>query len=357
MADYGVDSQKLLFHPERVANWIRGNIEYPINIEVGISGTCNHRCIFCCVDHMGYEPSFLDFSQMKTLLDNASEKGLKSMLLSGNGEPCLNKDFSAIVNYGKSIGIDVALSTNGVLFAPEKIDESIESLSWVKYSVSAGTEETYKKIHRGKDGDLQRVFDSIQYASKMRDVKNLDVVLGVQIVMTPDNAHEVLLLARTAKELGANWFTVKSVGFNELSSNIYRNTFDYNEFYGKNSELKFALDKLSDDKFKAIYRNNRISKCMQARRYSECYASDFYCCIDANGNVYPCCNMLGDPRYIVGNIKTQDFASVWEGDKRRTVMNNIKLEKMVCCPFDCRLSNMNEYLYEIKNPGKHFNFI
>ena len=50
MEDYKVDSHKLIFHPERVADWVKGKTVYPINAEVGLAGACNHRCIFCAVD-------------------------------------------------------------------------------------------------------------------------------------------------------------------------------------------------------------------------------------------------------------------------------------------------------------------
>ena len=41
-----MDSHKLIYHPERVAAWKRGENIYPIELEIGLTNACNHRCIF-----------------------------------------------------------------------------------------------------------------------------------------------------------------------------------------------------------------------------------------------------------------------------------------------------------------------
>lgn len=124
------------------------------------------------------------------------ELGLKSLLLAGNGEPLVNKDSVDIINDLKTIGLDVALSTNGVLFTKRILEACLQSSSWIRFSVAAGKEETYKKIHRGQDGDLSRVFRNIADAAEYKRKNHLEAVLGVQIVMSPDNENEVLLLAK-----------------------------------------------------------------------------------------------------------------------------------------------------------------
>ena len=55
-----IDTHKLLYHPETVARWLSGENIYPIELELGITNACNHRCIFCSVDYTGYKANFLD---------------------------------------------------------------------------------------------------------------------------------------------------------------------------------------------------------------------------------------------------------------------------------------------------------
>lgn len=254
-------------------------------------------------------------------------------------------------------GLDVALSTNGVLLDKKISEECLQSLSWIRFSVSVGTEETYKKIHRGKDGDLEKVFQNIKDAAEHKARKHLDVVLGVQIVMTPDNEDEILLLAEKVKELGADLFTVKSVGWMANSKSELKDKLNRQEFYSNREKLSRDIESLSDGKFKAVYRSNRADKIMRERPYKECLASPFHACIDSSNSVLPCCVFLGVSDMSFGNIKEQTFEEIWNGERRKDVMRNISEGKLSMCPIDCKLDNMNRYLHELVNPGRHVNFI
>ena len=54
-----MDSHKLMYHLCRVSDWLQGKDIYPIEVEISPSGACNHRCVFCAVDYIGYQPDFL----------------------------------------------------------------------------------------------------------------------------------------------------------------------------------------------------------------------------------------------------------------------------------------------------------
>ena len=69
---YGIESHKLAYHPQRVSaileagdDWEKSKKIYPIYMELSPIGACNHRCTFCAVDYLGYNPVKLDFYIMK----------------------------------------------------------------------------------------------------------------------------------------------------------------------------------------------------------------------------------------------------------------------------------------------------
>ena len=357
MEDYRIDSHKLVFHPDRVTDWMRGGVVYPINAEVGLAGACNHRCIFCSVDYMGYKPNTLSRELLHSRFSEMHEKGLKSILFAGNGEPLLNKEASEIINDAKNVGIDTALSTNGVLFTRELAQECMHSISWIRFSTSAGTENTYKKIHQGKDGDLERVFQNIYDAVQIKHRNKLKTVLGVQIVMIPENVDEVVMLAKKVKELGADQFSVKSFGWQPLSSSRLKEEMDRTSYYDNREDIVRELEELNCESFRAVYRINRMNKSKEGKNYTECYALPFHTNIDANGDVWPCCALIGVKNMCFGNIHEQTFEDIWLGEQRRQAVRRLKDLKLAECTPECRLDDMNRDLHELKHPNAHVNFI
>lgn len=360
MDKYYVDSQKIAFHPREVSDWLEGEKDiYPINAEICLSGACNHRCTFCAVDYMGYRSDILSRNLLKERIEEMHQKGLKSVLYAGTGEPLINKDAADIINDTKKIGVDVALSTNGVLFTPDIIEKCLHSISWVRFSTSGGTEETYNKIHRGKQGDLQKVFDNIHTAAEFKRKNNLKTVINVQIVMIRDNEKEILQLAKKVKELGADQYFVKSVGITELQENNIGDTLDRNSFYNNREELQGELELLNDERFNVIFRTNRINRMKVQREYKECYGAPFHVNIDANGDVWPCCCLIGMKNMCYGNIKEHTFEDVWRSESRKDVLKRLKDSELAMCPTagECKLGAINEYLYRLKKPIEHINFI
>ena len=139
-----MDSHKLNYHPKRVSEWLKGELIYPIEMEIGISGTCNHRCIFCAVDYMEYQPRMLDAGVLIRNLNILGKKGLKSIIYAGEGEPMAHPAATEIINQTKAAGIDAAVSTNGVFFTKHKLEECLSSLTWVRYSIAGATDATYE---------------------------------------------------------------------------------------------------------------------------------------------------------------------------------------------------------------------
>lgn len=351
-----VTSHKLIFHPDRVSRWLNTGDDFPINAEIAISGACNHRCVFCCVDYTKYKPVFLKRDLLKERMKEMNKKGLKSVLLAGNGEPLINNEASEIINDMNKIGLDVALSTNGVLFTEDIAEKCMESLSWIRFSTSAGTEENYQKIHRGQPGDLQRVFDNIEGAAKIKKKRNLKTVLNVQIVMTAENMDEVVMLAKKVKELGADRFIAKTIGWSSAMENEL-GRLNIEKLYNNHEEICSELEILSDKRFECVYRTDRLEHRNTDRSYSECFGAAFHVAIDSNGDVVPCCNFLGLKEMSYGNINQQSFDDIWNGTQRKKVLDKLCNANLAMCPLDCKLANVNDYLQSVKYPSEHVNFI
>ena len=94
------------------------------------------------------------------------------------------------------------------------------------------------------------------------------------------------------------------------------------------------------------------------KSYGQCYGLPFMTHIDAKGNVWPCVAHIGTEELCYGNINDETFEQIWEGGRRREVngrLNKMDINKV--CREACRLDEINQYLDELRHPGRHVNFI
>ncbi len=350
--DIRLDSHKLLYHPIEVSRWIKGENIYPIEIEVGLTNACNHRCIFCAVDYTGYNAKFINDENLLRDFEQISKKGLKSVIYAGEGEPLLHKNAPDIINKTKSFSIDVAMSTNGALLKPEISKSILKSLTWIRFSTASLENNSYNDIHRCKDGDLDKVLFNMEQAVRVKRDQNLKTTLGVQALLMENNKNEIINMAKTLREIGVDYFTVKPFSKHPQSNNIVE--VNYKDLLW----LEEELEQFKTDDFNIYFRANAMKKLYIKRSYNTCYGLPFMVYLDVNGDLYPCIAFMGKKEYSYGNINDESFVSIWEGEVRRDVMKrfeNKDLDKQ--CREICRLDEINRYLNSLVNPNDHVNFI
>lgn len=347
-----MDSHKLIYHPETVGRWMRGENIYPIEIEIAPSGACNHRCTFCALDYMGYQPNFLKKEIILRDVEQMSKKGLKSVICAGEGEPLLHQNLPDIVNGMKSFNVDVAMSTNGALFTKDKLEECLGAFTWVRYSVASMEENSYDAIQRGKPGDLQRVKDNLRAAVEVKKAHGLHTTLGVQCLLMPENAAQLPMMAKTLREIGVDYFTIKPYSQHLHSEHTWN--IDYDGML----ELEEEVTSYATEDFSVFFRVNAMKKVHQGKCYQTCYGLPFMTYIDASGNVWPCVAHMGTNELCYGNINECTFEEIWEGARRKEIDEQLAEQDInKICREACRLDNINIYLNELKHPGEHVNFI
>ncbi len=347
-----MDSHKLIYHPQRVSEWMEGKNIYPIELEIGLTNACNHRCLFCAVDYTGYQSVRMEGDLLRKRIKEFSQKGVKSIIYAGEGEPLLHRGAVDLINETKNNGIDVAMSTNGVLLTPEVSRKCLASLTWIRFSTAAITDTSYEKIHQCKKGDLQIVLKHMQEAVRVKREQGASTTIGVQLLLLPDNKDEVAAMARELKKIGVDYFTVKPFSQHPQSGNILQ--VDYQEMLDIEKELK----EIATEDYKIYFRAHAMKKLVCERGYRQCLALPFMVYIDAKGNVWPCIVFMGKEEMRYGNLYEESFEEIWEGGRRKRLVEFFsKMDLEANCRELCRLDEMNKYLSELKNPGEHVNFI
>ncbi len=81
---------------------------------VEIIGRCMNKCIFCSSYSNPDTKEFLHLAQVRKVLSQAKDLGLKEVVISG-GEPLLHPDLLDILKWCKKLRLKVALYTSGVV--------------------------------------------------------------------------------------------------------------------------------------------------------------------------------------------------------------------------------------------------
>ena len=355
MDKYDIDSHKLMYHVRRVHDFLDGKMIYPIYMEISPSGACNHRCTYCGLDFMEYKARYLDTDILKERLSELGSLGLKSIMYAGEGEPFLHRNMAEIIEHTKKSKIDVAVTTNGVLLSKKIADSVLAFTEWIKVSINGATPETYAKIHRGGAGDFDKVIENMSYAAKVKKNNNYACTLGMQLVLLPENAHEVLQMAALAKDIGMDYLVIKPYSQHPQSKTALYSSVQYSDY----EYLENQLDKFNTDSFNVIFRMRAMKKWDKGERnYRRCLALPFWSYIDAGGNVWGCSVYLGDERFLYGNIYEQTFQDIWNGDKRMQSLREVSEKLDISqCRVNCRMDEINRYLWKLKFPPRHVNFI
>jgi cyclic pyranopterin phosphate synthase len=355
MDEFRIDGHKLIFHPKEVAKWLSGEDMFPVYIEISPSGSCNHRCTFCALDFMEYKPRFLDTAILKERLGEMGRLGIKSVMYGGEGEPFLHKDIAGIIDSTRRSGIDVGITTNGVLLTPAAAESILGSTTWIKASLNAGDRETYAKVHRTRPDDFDRAVSNLAEAVKINAQTGGGCTLGAQAVLLPENAESMESLADISKSIGLRYLVVKPYSQHHKSRTCTYAGIDYSVY----SHLKKALARFDDDDFSVVFRERTMKKIMRKKRgYERCLALPFWAYIDSGGNVWGCSAYLGDDVFRYGNISEAAFKDIWRGERRRKCMEMVASElDPEGCRMNCRMDEINLYLWELTHPSAHVNFI
>lgn len=352
MFDPNFDRQKLIYHPERVAEWLRcGATPGPLYTELELSNRCNCHCLFCGVDHqVNASGKMLDLALAGKIIDGLAELGNRSVMLCGHGEPLLNPEVLAIVRLAAA-RMSVSMTSNGVALSAAKLP-LIDELEWLRFSVNGGSPENYALVHGTGPEVFALVLANIAAAVARKRQRQLPVTIGVQLVLLPENEAQVVDLARQVKELGVDYFSVKPYSQHPLSHN--RRQVDYRRLLWLEEQLR----PLEDAAFTVIFRSAAMQRVGQGKTYGQCGGIHFISFISADGEVWECNVFAGDPRFRTGNVREKSLAEIWRGARRQEVVafveNDLDLGQ---CRDLCRMEACNRYLWRLRHPWPHDNFI
>jgi len=164
------DGLRVFDHPDRLLNQLTGKTGRvpPVTLDLWPSLTCNARCPLCqyrvsgardevdSTDHLEImSPTVAD-----SIFSGAARIGVRSVILTGGGEPTLNPYLVDIARLARIRGLRWSLNTNAFLLDRDLAVALLAELpSYLKISVDAGTSETHSQIYNLKTNMYQKVLD------------------------------------------------------------------------------------------------------------------------------------------------------------------------------------------------------
>ena len=165
--------------------------EFPCrNLLIEVTNACNHQCVFCANSKMRRRRGFIEPEIVGRVLEEAFALGTREVGFYAMGEPLLDKNLARYVRLAKNIGFDYTyMTTNGVLLNEERCRELVEAgLDSIKFSINAGTRESYRKVHGRDDFDL--VIQNMRHAAEYRAKTRAKIRLYVSSVRTSLSAGD-----------------------------------------------------------------------------------------------------------------------------------------------------------------------
>ncbi len=362
-----LDGTKIQWHQDRIAAWERGERIAPITIDMSLTRACNYGCHYCYAQMQENERKSFTKDTVINFVDDCAEIGVKGISLVSDGESTLSPYFVDAIERCGAKGVSVASGTNGYLLNEQKLERIMPHLTYLRINITAGEPKRYGEIMGVKEDWFYKVCENIKTMVRIKKEKNLKCTIGLQMVLDPRYADQILPLAKLGKELRPDYLVIKHCSDDEAGFLGV----DYTKYKGLHDTLHEA-EAMSDDEYTVAVKWSKIEANGQ-RSYQRCYGAPFLLQISGSGLVAPCGMLFGEAykKYHIGNIVTERFKDIFKSDRYWEVMDylagpNFNAQKV--CGSLCLQHKVNEVLdahksgvLKIEKPAydnpQHANFI
>jgi len=348
---------------ERILSWMSGKRTGPIKLQLNPTNRCNIKCRFCWLrdfDLGGANYEEIEPQRYLEIIEEASKLGVKSIEITGGGEPLCRKDILDIMRKVKRRGIYGELITNGTLITVETVKEII-NMRWdrVVFSLDAPDAETNDYL-RGMGGAFEKTVDAINMLRSQKEKKIDKPEICIHMVLCNKNYNKIVEMFEFVHNLGCNNLFIEPMVLLALETNAGRELMLKSEYKkqlflemerakeaARRFHFKTNIDKL---KLQSIEKINRMDEMIMEEAKSgkadvsedftsiPCYYPWYQMIIRPWGAVGSCCmfDNVGD------NVKDKSLKEIWFGDHFNEIRNKLKEGILPNFCFKCNPSQVQE---------------
>ena len=329
----------------RYTQFIMPFLSAPTSVDLFITSRCNLNCVHCfssTADQTVYE---LSVEEVQSILGQLERLRVLQLRING-GEPLLHPQIDKILTTLRDMRFSKSMLTNGTVLDEERVRLLRDSAVTPTVSLDDSNAEGHD-LFRGVEGSYERTIESLKLLQRH------GVQFGINCCLHKRNLRDHKEIIDLALRHGACRITfLDLVPSPRMKKNI--------EWIPSHNEYLEVLPDLMLDR---IRYSRRIDVALdtfltcqplkeaisEARRgYVCCQAGRNRLSIGSNGVIYPCSLVMFDPRWDMGNIRSETIADAWFSKKWSFFRGEVKTNDLrecahcedlrTCRDFYCRLS-------------------
>ena len=297
---------------------------------------CNLDCLHCYAS-AGRQKSGgeMDTAQGMDFIKDLAAFGAPVILFSG-GEPLMRKDLFQLAGFARSLGLRVALSTNGTLITPD-MAAKLGEIGFAEIGISLDGLGDNNDRFRGRQGAFQSALAGI------RNCVKLGLRVSLRLTMTAYNHLEIPAIMHLTEEEGVNRICLYHLAYSGRGSELQKQDITH-------EETRRAVDDICDitlDMYRrglnkevltvgnhsdGVYVYLKLKKQDSARAAQALELLSInggnssgmkISSVDDQGNVHP------DQfwwHYSAGNVKQRKFSEIWS-DANEPLLRDLRRRK------------------------------
>lgn len=253
----------------------RDRAPLPEIIQIEATNLCNAKCVFCPRDRMERKQGVMDMALHRKIVDESAALGIHHVRLHNYGESFIDHQLVEKIRYAKSRGIgEVGLISNGSLITEPAARAIVEAgLDAINISVDAAGKETFERTRVGLKYD--------------RVIENIEGLVRVRKELGATRPKLILSFVRQENADAERAFIEK---WSRIADKVHiTNQHNWAGTLHTRSDVRFP-----------------------------CYRPWLTFTVLWDGRVSLCCADF-DAKVILGDLRTQTIAEVWNSDVFRAV--------------------------------------
>lgn len=345
---------KIFHHVDRIQGLLKGERVSPIYIRIKPTNVCNQNCFYCgYANDLLYDGRQVDKREsiswdcMERTLKELAEMKVKAVTFSGGGEPLCYHSIRETLRLVQSLGIDYSIITNGQALEGEIVDE-LKNAKWVRISFDSSKAETYEKVRR-----VSTYSKVVQNIANFALNKGENCTLGINCVITKQNAEEIFDICKMIKELGADNIKLSPIMVKEGEEDYHVQIKEIVK-----EQIIQAKQQLENENFQIVDKYSNDLAIAQAfrKKYHRCIIQELFAVIAADSKVYRCHQRAYVKEGEIGDLTQNSFKEIW--NLQETVEDVRQFDAFEHCRFPCAFDERNILLNDFINMDKnHINFI